>query len=65
MPRTKRTLSEAEPGAQAGMSKRPLKSKATRTSASIVADSDGADAADGNTMNTPLEENGDSNVILS
>lgn len=63
MPRAKRALAEVDPNAQIGVAKKFSKSKATRTSASIDADSHGADAANGKSKNATSEENDDSNVM--
>jgi len=62
MPRAKRTLAEVDPKAQIGVTKKSSKSKATGTSASIEADSNGADAANGKPKNATLEEHDNSNV---
>lgn len=65
MPRAKRAVTEVDLNAQIGVSKKSSKSKATCTSALIVADSNGADIANGKPNNATSEENNDSNVMLS
>jgi hypothetical protein len=65
MLRAKRTLAEVDPNAQTGVAKKSSKSKTTCTIASIDADSNGADAANGQPKNATAEEYDDSNVMSS